>query len=181
MGLNKLTTNYNGDLRYELGEYTNIFIFMMWAPRKSGIPQTSSNVLLISTIEVSRVPNVLDNSIWFPVISRKLHALLHQDFLLLNFPVTLIPFLLLPGTRVLENLSWWFRLGEDTPTLRKNNSLDSGPDRQTQRLEDGNKSPGWYKQSCGAIYHTVMAIPTSNKKISPCFPLVHRKNRRTMP
>ena len=63
MGLNKLTTNYNGDLRYELGEYTNIFIFMMWAPRKSGIPQTSSNVLLISTIEVSRVPNVLDNSI----------------------------------------------------------------------------------------------------------------------
>jgi len=40
MGFNKLTTNYNGDLRYEVGKITNIFIFMMWVLQKSGIPQT---------------------------------------------------------------------------------------------------------------------------------------------
>lgn len=91
MGFNKLTTNYNGDLRYEVGKITNIFIFMMWVLQKSGIPQTY-HWLAWGGPMFQTTPYI-----WFLVVSRKLNTLLHQDLLLLNFPVTLIPFLLLPG------------------------------------------------------------------------------------
>ena len=118
--------------------------------------------------------------IWFLVVSRKLNTLLHQDLLLLNFPVTLIPFLLLPGGPSVGKPFLMIQVGGQKHQLWERTS----PwilGRIKKKRKDWEMEPNLRDGISGDIYHTVMGIPTSNKKTSPCFPLLHWKNQRTMP
>ena len=58
----------------------------------------------------------------------------------------------------LDDSGW----GAKTPTLRKNKPLDSGPDKKKRK--DWEMEPNLRDGISGDIYHTVMGIPTSNKK-----------------
>ena len=85
--------------------------------------------------------------IWFLVVSRKLNTLLHQDLLLLNFPVTLIPFLLLPGGPSVGKPFLMIQVGGQKHQLWERTSpWILGRIKKTQRLGNGTKSSGWYKR-----------------------------------